>query len=238
MKERTIISRVAMDMFREQLKWSYWFIAIIFLLHNIFSVSLFQFSDGIDNLFAFSYFSTPVYMLVIGIIASSYFMPYYVKHGVTRKGHFIGSALAAFILSASLTIIIGILSLLEGVIYSLLNTPISFESFQSETAYGSFIYPISYILNCLLYYMIGWFIHIGFYRFKWMIGLVFCGLSVLIVSLHGFLWSNGMTGLLGIEELTKNISVPLATSILGTVGIIGILLIFVRLFTRRIAIKI
>jgi uncharacterized integral membrane protein len=105
MKEKMIISKVARDMFLEQLKWSLWFIGIVVLLHVVFFILSSQFDFKINNLFTFSYMAAPIYMLIIGIIAGTSFLPFFVKHGVTRKDYFWGSSVAALILSFSLAII-------------------------------------------------------------------------------------------------------------------------------------
>lgn len=238
MKGNNIVSKVTRDMFGEQLQWSVWFIGIMVLLHVIGSLFSLRYSFELGNLFAFSYLSIPVYMLVIGIIAGSYFMPFLVKHGVTRKDYFRGTAMAALSLSAALVIIFLLLSVLENGVYTLLNIPITFKTFNQELgSNGIVLDKVVYILNILTYYLLGWLIYLGYYRFKWMIGLGFTALAILFASLHGFIWGDKLIPMLGIE-LAQGTQIPILTSVLATMVLIGVILGLIRLMTKRVPIKV
>lgn len=234
MSEKIIISRVAKDMIIEQLKWSVWFSCIILIIHIALSIaSVFYNTIEINyDFFGFSFFSTPVYMLVIGIIAGAYFLPFFVKHGVTRKDYFIGSSVAAFGLSVLLTVIFGILSVIEFAVFKLIQLPIAFKPFDlaaSDLLLGDsmFLSIILQVLYIWAFYLIGWFVQTGFYRFNWMIGLVFCVAAILFTSLI-----SGGT-IYGIE--TANL--PTQYVLLSTIIIIAIVLFLIRMVTRKVPIK-
>lgn len=244
MKESDIIKRAAYDLYIEQLKWSIWFIVVLILLHISGSLFSLRFDFGLNDMFAFSYVSTPIYMLVIGIIAGSYYLPFYVRHGVSRKDYFIGSSIAAFMLSLTLAAIFKILSYLENGIYSLFNLPVKFVPYGSELIdNGGIPIIIIYILTILMYYAIGWMIFTGFYRFKWMVGLVFVVLGIAITSIHGNLWSNSADGVFFLffwDAAKSNGASGIFTlyPVLATVGFIAFLLLIIRLNTKKVPIKI
>lgn len=237
MKEKEIISRVARDMFLEQLKWSPWFIGIMLIVHGMLLFLPIGLSFQVNEFFGFSYFSTLIYMLVIGIIAGSTFLPYYVKHGVSRKDFYIGSVIAAVLMVLSVTAIIGILSILEGGILSVLGMKLSSGGFHRTVGGNGILLFFPYVLNSLVYYFVGFFIYLGFYRFKWMVGLGFCAFSVLIVSANDYIWNIGFIGILG-EIFGNTIATSLNLAVIGTIILLGILLVLIRLLTKRISIKI
>src|SRR5690625_6438150 len=90
-------------MFLEQMKWSLWFIVFVLVSYIVVIAISINTGSNSSDFFGFSYGSTKVYMLVIGIISASAFLTFYVKHGVTRKDYFIGSILAIIFLSITLT---------------------------------------------------------------------------------------------------------------------------------------
>lgn len=71
-----------------------------------------------------------------------------------------------------------------------------------------------------------------------MIGSGFCILAVMFVSLHGFIWGDEIIHLFTSEIINKVGTIPIFISILGTTGIIGILLCLINLITKRIPIKV
>lgn len=208
-----ISSQVAGDLFTTQFKWALWYIAVITLLHVF--VSLFS-EQGV---FVLSYGSTPTYMLVIGFVVGT-FMPFYVKHGVTRKDYYLGSALAMLGVALAIALIFSILAAIESAVYHVMALDILREPFNLSGGSNNWFSAILiYSLSSYLYCLIGWFVYLGFYRFTRVTGLGFCLLAFLLIYLHGFLENAQLV-------------------ILGLVVLIGILLYLIRLLTQRIPIKI
>lgn len=230
-----ISSKVAADLFTIQVKWSLWYIAVIVLLHVFIS---FLSEHGI---FALSYGSTPTYMLVLGIVAGN-FLPFYVKHGVTRKDYYLGSALAALGLSFTLAVIFCILSGFESIIYANIDLGINMDSFNFqmiiEGSSNWYTSVLIYALNTYAFYLLGWFIYLGFSRYKWVTGIVFCLLAFLFASLHGLFWNDQLLPIFANEMANLSATVPLYIAILGTVVLIGILLGLIRLLTKKTPINV
>jgi len=236
LKERmkSISSKVTGDLFMAQLKWSAWYIAVIVLLHVFVS---FISARGI---FALSYGSTPVFMLILGIIVGN-FLPFYVEQGVTRKDYYLGAALAALSLSFTIALIFLILSGLESVIYSALNLGIIIEPFNLQVSVegstNGVISLLTYTLNAFTYYLIGWLVYLGFYRFKWVTGLGFCGVAFVTILIHGLIWNDELLLVFGIGEYNTVLNLSIFAAIFSTLVIIAILLSVIRLVTRRVPIK-
>jgi hypothetical protein len=237
LKERikSISSKVASDLFIVQIKWSLWYIAVIVLLH-IFV--LFIVARGI---FALSYGSTPVFMLILGIIAGN-FLPFYVKQGVTRKDYYLGAALAALGLSFTIALIFSILSGIESALYSALNLGITIDPFNLQVSIegstNGVISLLTYALNVFTYYLIGWLVYLGFYRFRWVTGLGFCVLAFLIILFHGFIWNDEILTIFGTEGISEVLNLPIFSAIFGTIVLIVVLLCLIRLVMSRVSIEV
>jgi hypothetical protein len=236
-QQKTMISRIAADMFTEQLKWSVWFISIILLLHIVAVSFISDIENNINNLFGFSYFSTPVFMLVIAIISGSLYLPFYVRYGVTRKEYYIGATLGAFGLSVALSLIFAVLSLIENVIYRLFDIQMAMDP-VAVNMQDNWLFMIGvYILNVFAYYLIGWLINASFYHFGWLIGMGFILLSIAIATLHGFLWGDGLAVVgSNLHDFYKVDSTLIA--IFGTLALVGVMLFLIRFITKKVAIKI
>jgi len=238
MKQQSLLYKVAKSLFIEQLKWSPVYIVIIFILHMVLTYFHTQIEFTLNSLIGFSYFSNHIYMLVIGIIAGAYFLPFYVRHGVTRKDYFLGTVLSSLGMSVAFTIIIAILSFIEGAILHLFGfkwLPTTIISTNAD--YPLLLILLIYILNIFTYYQIGWLITMGYYRFGWKIGFGFIALAILFTVAHGFLWENEVYHKL-LDQLAVNLSnLSLLISILSTLLLNGLILCIIRLSTRKVAIK-
>lgn len=175
MKQKSIISRVSIDMFLEQMKWSLWFIVFVLVSYIVVIAISINTGSNSSDFFGFSYGSTKVYMLVIGIISASAFLTFYVKHGVTRKDYFIGSILAIIFLSITLTLIPAVLVGVEYIIFDISNLSQS-DSFLN---FNNNWFLLVNFINIFTYYLIGWLLGAGYYRFGWILGFGFIALSII-----------------------------------------------------------
>lgn len=260
MKKSSILSKTIGEMFYSQLIWAtYYFIAILIIfivLNIIFHVNNLEETTG--SFFTYSSDTTKIFMLILGIIAPS-FLSYFISNGVTRKNIFYGSALAAGILSATLVIITGILSVIVSSSIHVMNLPIATDSFLSNggTVRNMFLVLLIYGLYLFVYYLIGWFIGAGFYKCGWLIGIVFIVGAIILVELVGWLglsllsWNDAI-GDFFILDLVRNIpmfdvfrldrifslatELPALVSIAGVLGISALLLWSIRQLTKNIAI--
>src|SRR5690606_7031359 len=96
---------------------------------------------------------------------------------------------------------------------------------------------VDYMMNIFTFYLVGWMISIGYYRFGWLIGFVFIALSILAFSFNDYF--RGDTGLTSFIPWLPKVSME-ATPFIGIAGsivLIAVLLIFIYSLTKRVAIK-
>lgn len=228
MEEKLIISKVAKEMFREQLKWSVWFIFITVLLHVISSILSTIYYFNMSNLFVFSFFSSGWFMLITGIISGSVFFSFYVRHGVTRKDYFIGSAIAAIGLTVVFAIIFGIGAIVEDIFFSLFNIQIKIDPFTLEASNNWLLFIISYITKSYFTYLIGWLTYVTCYRAKWKVTLITCGLFIILYIIIGYM---------NVEEVTLPIFNIGFIYIIWDLLLTGVLMTIIRLITKKVPIK-
>lgn len=234
--------KVTKDMFIEQLKWSAWFIITNIIIHLVLTYFSVKYNFGITDFTQFMGASITIYMLIIGIIAGSSFLRYYSRMGITRKDYFYGAALAIIILTFTLVIIVGLWSLVEISIFNLMDI-----SIKSNIFYGmNWVEPaVSIVLSSLIYYLIGWFINVGYYKFNWKVGLLFILVSMIILSIHGKTWvdelvdipvviiGSVMVEILNITKAGFEFWVSLAINF----GLIILLMFIIRRLTKSITVK-
>lgn len=232
------IRKIMLDNVVEQIKWSVWFIGIMMIIHLVISVLGIRFDFNTSDLFLFSITSTPIYMFVAGIIAGVYFFSFYIRQGVTRKNYFIGTALGVIILSAIITIVIMVLSLIGSLILPLFNITFNKEGLFYNLSTPWFVIMLFYVLNCYAYYSIGWLIYIAYYSFNSKIGFCSIIFAILTAYLHSLLWEDGIVNRLNKEAASLGDNYNFIIPIIGTLAWMGINLILIRLMTKKAAIKI
>lgn len=227
------VMKVARDIYIEQMKWSLWFIGIMMAVYIVLSIahSYIDFSSA-NNLFLFSAGSSMIYMFVIGIIAGATFLPQLIKLGITRKTCVYSMAVAALYLSVSLPLIFSLLALIEALFSGL---------FQFSIA--SFAL---YVFSIFVMYLLGWIINIGFYKFNWMIGLVFIAFAIFIDYIYALIWSGSIVALYDFdmlftetfETVVRYSNSSFLISSVQTLLLIAIMLIIIRLLTKNMPVKI
>jgi hypothetical protein len=226
------ITKVAKDMYIEQMKWTVWFIGIIMAVYIALTiVSNYYNYTFINNLLMFTAGSTMIYMFVIGIIAGASFLPLFIKLGVTRKICVYGMVVAALCLSITLPILFILFALIESLFIGM------FEF--------NFTFLIIYVFNIFVAYLLGWLINIGFNKFNWIIGLVFIGFSVFLNFLYALIWKNNFFSLNEVDILDNNLEAVVQFS--GSSFMISsvealcltfIIILIIRLLTKNMPIKI
>lgn len=234
--KRISITKVAKDLYIEQIKWSVGFICIIMAVYiglNILSTYVgFSFQS---NIIMFTGASSTIYMFVIGIIAGATFLPQFIKLGVSRKICIYGIALAALFVSLTLPIIFSLFSFVESLFTG---------DFRLNLAYF-----ILYVFNIYVGYLLGWLINIGYYRFHWIIGLVFIAFAVILNYIYSMIWGSNNFSLYEFDIISFDASEVLEaagqfssssflTSSLVTLIIITFILLIIRLLTKNMPIKI
>lgn len=259
LKKANTYPKVATDLFWVQLFWAFGFLGIMFVIHLIKLVMAINSNNGIEIYFVSAFVTANIFMLVVGIISSYGFLPYYVSNGVTRKDYFKGAALASVGLSIALPVITSIVSVIELFILKMFNMSTLFTTTFGERVnmeddgivtdiiqsiiIAPYVDPQSnwllaifiVILNLLTFYLLGWLIGSAFYRFGVIVGLVFIAISVVLVLLENALLSIGLG--LTVPDRLSSYDFALPISIIGVVVMIVIVLWVIRQITKRVAIK-
>ncbi|WP_188208194.1 hypothetical protein [Alkalibacillus aidingensis] len=229
--------KVTIDMLYEQMKWAFIFLSVILLIQISFTVIslLKEFSRG--DFLLFSYNSTPIFMLIIGIISAYSFLPTYVKQGVTRKDYFLGGTLSGAGVAVGLTVSSILITLIEHEVIGLLNAETQLDTWTNQmggTWLSAFVF---YCFSIIIFYYIGWLIGVGYYRYGWVVGFGFIAVAIVFMMVTDFLWES---------EVWKNSSdwlplelshISVMLSVVGSLIVITVLLILIRTITRRIRIK-
>lgn len=254
MEQNNIFPKVAKDMFWIQSTWTFGFLGIMLAI-NIFKIiyGIIQ-NTGVDDFYNSIFVAGNIYMLIIGII-SVYFLPHYVENGVTRKDYFKGSLLASIGLSMLIPIVAYIVSIIEKL---LLKNWIDFKetNFIPETDSNfigdiiqsiiltPYVNPESnlilaiviFSLNVFTYYLIGWLIGAGFYRFNAGTGFVFILIALIMITLEDVLLRISLD--LPMQERFAILdTIPSGVTALGVLLILIVTTWIIRQLTKSVAIK-
>ncbi|ANU24127.1 hypothetical protein [Planococcus donghaensis] len=235
MKPVKLYPKVAVDLFTEQLKWSLWFFSFVTIAHIIGLVIVSINDARIQEFFVFSSYSVAIFLLVCGIISAYGFMGQFVQQGITRKDLYIGTVLAVFALALAVTLIPLVITGIEYLISSVSPLPINRDTDTVfDLSSGWLLATSTFFLNVTTYYLVGWLIGVGYYRFSWIIGFGFIAIAIAALSLNSFFWVNNSV----VPWIPYNsVGASIALSIGGSLVLIAVLLLFIRMLTRRIVIK-
>ncbi|AJD90321.1 hypothetical protein JMA_10040 [Jeotgalibacillus malaysiensis] len=224
--------KIAFSMTFMQFGWSVWMIGIVLLLFitlqvfTDFQVILNNEEVAFQGFIHFIENPFKIFMLVVGILSVPKFLSWFVKTGVTRKDYFTGTAVAAAALSAIFMVIAVIVAGIEQLI-----APVEFVTYLGEDASWFLIFVV-YTLNIFVYYLAGWLIGAGYYRFGgWGLLLYIAGALGLIFMMD-LLWTNQLETPLHASE-----NMPIFISFSATVILIGISLWVIRMSTKRVRVK-
>lgn len=257
MKKKSIRTKLAIDLFTLQGQWTAWFLGIMFVVYiaHILYPLLFSGESGrtVDDFYGRTYISGNIYMLVIGIITSVSCLPYYVQNGITRKDYFFGATISTLGLAIVIPIVALIIRFLSKGMVDWINLPIELKGLpdiriaEEDSLIAQMILAVIdapsvaeisglsllvFMVNLFFYYVIGWMIGSGFYRFGGIKGMLFVVLALAIFLINAGIWGNPVPGWLPIPDLTLSFY-----AIIGTVLLIFIVLGIIRLVTRNVRIK-
>ncbi|MFS8631158.1 MAG: hypothetical protein LOD92_08405 [Bacillales bacterium] len=237
MLKKGVLRKVAVDMTLIQAKWAAWFIGIVFAIYVLFriftpNVEVHSVSMETHSFLTMAYSPSKVFMLVLGILSVSSFLPFYVQHGVTRRDYFYGASFSSTVLTAGLMAIAWLVTIIEQVIRPDMINP-SFLGPDASWLLTAFIFT----LVILAYFAGGWLIGAGFYRYG-AGGLLFILLAILFISFVESLWEFKQTHFLLLYFNFSDEQIPMSVSLLGTIATIIVSFLIVRLMTKRVRIKI
>lgn len=261
---KLIYPKVATDMFLVQLFWAFGYLGIVIMIHIIRVITSFVNDSEPSNFFATIYFSSNIFMLVIGIIGAYGFLEYFVGNGVTRRDYFKGSAIAAVGLSMAIPIVTSIVTVIETAIFKYFNVSFKVENFSVESwidnddgFIGDFVGNVvqtvvfspfidlndnwilaicGLALNIFFYYLIGWFISAAFQQLGAVLGLG----SILVAIAFVFIQDLFLRTLLGLQVngMLEDVQVPLIGAVLGVFLTFIIILSLIRQLTKKVPINI
>lgn len=216
--------KVLRGIFQMYLTWTIWYLA--FFVLAIIGAAVFAVNPNGDwewSLLQGAMQANRIYMLVLGILSMGGLLTYFVSNGVTRRDYFSGVAAAAMLLSVLLVIVT---CLLHGVERVFFGWGLTEESLGLTLVMAFF--------QLIVFYFVGWLISAGFYLFHWLIGLVFIGIGIVIISIFDYVW--GSIGQQQFEFLpVTDISpaVGIVVSLLLSAGLISVM----RMLTKRAVVK-
>lgn len=233
MKTKTTIAKVGLDLYLNQMKWTLWYFAFAFGINLIVR---FGSSGSTNDPILFAYRPTKTYLLILGIVAATSFMTFYVKSGVTRKKYFWGTLSAVLGLSLTITLMLtGATLLLQA--FPGLNGA-GFEASQYLSFRGNGLEAIlTAWVNLLTFYVAGWLISAGFYRFGFAGGMGFILLAILTVGITDFLWEYELRSLIDRVVYWNPSILPEYASLLSSAVLLSLVLWLIRGVTRRAPVK-
>ncbi|MGP4072352.1 hypothetical protein ACTWQB_07330 [Piscibacillus sp. B03] len=159
------------DYYRDLFKWLL-FLVILSIVVRVVTYLINYFVEEASELGHFLDFTLDpmtIGLLILGIIAIYGFLPQVIKLGGTRKSFFIGMVYTVLALILSYTLVNLSLTFIE---YTVMQT-----SNINSIALADVWY---YVISLFLSFLAGIFIALGFYRYHWVIGLLF--ILVLLIS--------------------------------------------------------
>lgn len=260
MKQKADFPKVIMDMFLIQMSWALGFLGIMLAINIFEIIRTITLGGGADHYFNAVFVAATIFMLVIGI-TSVYFLPHYIENGVTRKDYFKGTLIASIALSLIIPVIAFCVSAIEQVIVTNI-TRVNFNDpdinsvileIDSEfigdivqsVILTPYVDPSSnwilamaiFSLNIFLYYLLGWLISAGFYRFDTITGLGFILIALVFLMLTDTLLRVSLN-LPVLDSLAVLNSLQVGMAVVGIVSIVLVSIWIIRLLTKKITVKI
>ncbi|GGP13150.1 hypothetical protein [Oceanobacillus neutriphilus] len=172
--------------FSEQIKWATWFYGILVILTIGMTIAAnhWGFFDNLDTRNT----TSTIFILIIGLLYSYWFLDHYFKLGVSRKKYFKAALFATAMLSIVLALVTTIIITLFETIVPNLGFAVPWTDLLTENGSLFVIQSfVDYSFYHFVYLLIGWFMGIGFYRFRWRFGLLFIILSFPFIGITEFL---------------------------------------------------
>ncbi|WP_312096650.1 hypothetical protein [Niallia sp.] len=232
MKSKNSILKIAVDLSWLKFTWALWVIPIVFIVYNILRYFIGEEKFIQQGFLPFVYGPTKIFMLVVGIISVSGFLTFYVKQGIPRKDYFYGQAISAVIVSFSMMLIGFLIALVEKEFV----LGIHIDSYLGQDPSWLLLYFI-YSLNVVGYFVAGWLIGAGFYRFGVLIGMAYIALAVLILSIIDRFWEFELKDLFGKILFFNGVEFSVFLSFLGTILLILLVLWINRITLKKVAVK-
>lgn len=229
--------KIAVDLYGIQMKWVAWCLPIVYVFYFVTVWFLDEPEIKSMSLLAFTFQSATIFIFICGILSSLTFLPMYIKLGVTRKSYFQGAILSSIGLAITIISITAIVTWLISLAKMNVFKDMVLSTYEVN---GWLVTIISYIIVITIYFIAGWLVGIGFYRYGGIGGFVSIVVATVIISLNGLLWAfSTPRPIMGLFSL--NIPVPpvaIAIAIVGSILIASLSAILVYKIVKETPIKI
>lgn len=232
-------------LYQEQFRWFLWFLLFVLLFQGALLALAFYFEGTIQPFILLSFGPSRIFLLVLGIISAYAFLGYYYQLGQTRKRYYKSTIVSSILLAVTMAFIVKLLSLIEAFVVgnqsvisdqtegtTIANDSqsitITIDIFSEGLQFldSSLLFMLFFVLQLLFYYAVGWFISVGFYRYGWVIGLVFIVFALGFLGLNQSMWSSSL-----VDDL------PAILQFIGTGALVTIVFSFIYLVVKRTPIK-
>jgi hypothetical protein len=228
--------KVAMDVFLMLSTWVAWclpFYIIFFIIaHFVPQIQIdLNFFDGAIQ-------SAKIYMLVVGIILALSLPVAYIRNGVTRKNMFKGVFIGMSCMVGALSIVVQIL---YGLTIWIFGNAFGQSNDLSQIYHNQFLaLLLIFFLLCVIYFAIGWLIGLAFSRYGFFPGMFSIALSIVLVGLSEFFWNSYMKLPRQLDLLMRwltDTQILFVTGLVGSVAILVLLIVLLRVIAGRMPIK-
>ena len=214
------IVKIASDVTWTISEWTLGYLLVLFVIYigSLFFLTYIGMSN--QSFLVFTYPSSHFYMIVVGVSTAIYFMPTYVKLGVTRKNAFLGTVGGVF--SSSLLLILAtvvITFIVQGII-SIFSISLEWESSLFNTIMGvseqipaqeyqalfgdsllavinrGLITFLTYWVSLALHISVGWLMSTGFYTGGFLRGILTVLGGLIIISVNQVFWGEAIMSIL------------------------------------------
>ncbi|PSL46968.1 hypothetical protein B0H94_105121 [Salsuginibacillus halophilus] len=237
------VKSITSDLFKIQMKWTLSFFSVVLVVFLLLDASWFFTRQAPDvTLAAFIFEPSKIYMLVIGIVPWFAYFTYFISHGVTRKDYFAGTAISAALLAVGLMgltfAVSGLIHMIEPITgYAPIGTEQSLALISSHPA----AQLTGTMIVLFLYYLAGWIVAIGFYRFHISGGFASIAIVIILLSITDAIWAQGNVIVIDwfrhIQPLIDTAALPFTVLVGLSLILAGAALTALWLSTRRTPVK-
>lgn len=229
------IMKLALDLYTVQMKWTFWYLIVVLAISIFSSLFLSNIIEWELGIIESTYSASKVFLVIVSLFTCLAKLGFLVRNGITRKDYFYSTTIAAVGLTLSIVIIASIVSFIFDLFeLNVLSSGVSFLTTRSTWMIT--IGSLSLIL--FSYYIAGWIIATGYYRFGGFKVIGFAVMSIGFVSIIGFLWEGEGEYYKESTLLFSTGNISIISKFIITTILIGLALWLVRLITKRIPIKI
>ncbi|GAB6929238.1 hypothetical protein JCM10914A_32210 [Paenibacillus sp. JCM 10914] len=238
MKKSSMLSKITFDMLYQKGNWALGFLLVLLLLHVGMGIGT---SIGLnvrsefaeEDFLSLAFRSSKGFLLVIGILSAYGFLSYYVKMGLTRKDFYYGAVLSTGILSLLFPLVAGTIQLVLGLFMNGSINSAILQEFNNNWLH----FVTAYSIQNFFFYLMGWLIGTGFYRYDWIRGIGFIAIAVVGIAVIDGLWQYELESFWGNWLPITFGEMPFLATLAVSLAVIVVALILIRFMSRKITIR-